>query len=190
MRALELQPNGRPSGADLAPMGGAYGFLEALRLRGTGSGKVVYAAGVASFDRQRRGIEGELPIANFELLRAGLLLWVNVGQRVACAGTPLASVEEVVLERQTVEMRAPGGVGLVPTDRPPPTYRRGVLYVRGEGFEVAAVVIPREYGSVRAFFGKRPIRYFFREVDVGVVSERDYSGALASVSRLLFELIG
>ncbi|MBO6516732.1 MAG: hypothetical protein JJ975_09290 [Bacteroidia bacterium] len=56
-------------------LGGSYSLFEKLRLGGVGSPKMSYASGLELFDSMKES--RTVLLANFELFKAGLLLWVN-----------------------------------------------------------------------------------------------------------------
>lgn len=182
MKPLSLLPDGRLSKRWLAAYGGEHSLLSSWRMKGTGSGRLVYFSGLPHFDERLRGSEGEVPLATMELLREGLLLRLNVNQRVACAGVALADFHEALLERQRGIHRWYDRHAGVWRES---AYDHGILYLAGAGFEVKAVVLTREYLDVVSFFDKPPLRGRLRIVDVAAEQRADYTEQLVAVIRLL-----
>lgn len=89
MHPLETESTGNLTPAELARFGGTYTFREKLQLGGTGSSKIIYQEGIPTFDELRRGIQNEVAYANFEWLKNGLILRLNINQRLSCVGLTL-----------------------------------------------------------------------------------------------------
>ena len=89
MRLIQTNKNGELAAKDIKYFGGQYSFWEKIRKRGIGSTKIIYDSGIGEFDNLKRNITGEIGFVNFELLKNGLILRLNVTQRFSCIGMKL-----------------------------------------------------------------------------------------------------
>lgn len=105
MHPLETESTGNLTPAELARFGGTYSLREKLQLGGTGSSKIIYQEGIPTFDELRRGIQNEVAYANFEWLKNGLILRLNINQRLSCVGLTLEEIERINLLAYRIKIR-------------------------------------------------------------------------------------
>lgn len=85
---------------DKTYFGGKYGFLERIKIRGIGSPKVIYKSGIPHFDElDDRVVENEIPFANFELMKNGLLIRLNRNLRTRYVGIQLSDYKGVIFQK-------------------------------------------------------------------------------------------
>lgn len=95
---LKLNKKGLINPTDKAAFGGEFSLLDRIRLGGVGSPKMVYENGLAYFDELPAQIVGETPFLNVELLRKGLILRLNHGQRLRAVGVLLSDLTEIAVD--------------------------------------------------------------------------------------------
>jgi|GEM_PF-1212418 len=105
MKKLRINKSGTPLQQDKELFGGDYTMREKLGLSGTGSNKFVYNGGIKEFDKLKRGVEGEVFIVNFELRRSGLIVMLNMNQRLSCVGIFLDEIREINLLAYRIDIR-------------------------------------------------------------------------------------
>lgn len=105
MHPLETDSTGNLTPTELTRFGGTYTFREKLQLGGTGSSKIIYQEGIPIFDELRRGIQNEVAYANFEWLKNGLILRLNINQRLSCVGLTLEEIERINLLAYRIKIR-------------------------------------------------------------------------------------
>lgn len=97
MVEIKADRNGKFSPQAVEFLQGQYTFIERLKRRGVGSSKVVYEAGISAFDNLLRGLETEIAFASFELQKNGLIVRLNINQRLGCVGITLTEIESINL---------------------------------------------------------------------------------------------
>ena len=153
MYPLETDSSGNLTLAELARFGGTYTFREKLQLGGTGSSKIIYQEGIPTFDELRRGTQNEVAYANFEWLKNGLILRLNINQRLSCVGLTLEEIESINLEAYRIKIRRMRWGRLVNK-----IVHRGDFEIVGKsGLKAKFVVIPPFFEGVVRFFSKEEI---------------------------------
>jgi hypothetical protein len=99
MQHFPTTKNGLLSKKQIEAFGGAFSSKGKLLLKGTGSTKLVYIGGVDIFDSVCRETEGEMAFVNFELLKNGLVLRLNINQRQVCAGVKLDEIRSIKIQQ-------------------------------------------------------------------------------------------
>lgn len=105
MIEIKADRNGKFSPAMLAYLTGKYSFIERIRKRGVGSSKVIYESGVMPFDILSRGLVTETAFASFELQKNGLIVRMNINQRLSCVGIESAEIEAINFTAYPVVLR-------------------------------------------------------------------------------------
>jgi hypothetical protein len=105
MIEIKADKNGKLSTEAIEHLRGQYSFRERIKKRGVGSSKVVYEAGVKVFDSLLRGLETETAFASFELQKNGLIVRLNINQRLSCVGIKSEEIEFINLTGYPVEVR-------------------------------------------------------------------------------------
>ena len=153
MHPLETDSTGTLTPAEIDRFGGTYTFREKLQLGGTGSSKIIYQEGIPTFEELRRGIENEMAYANFEWLKNGLILRLNINQRLSCVGLTLEEIERINLLAYRIKIRRMRWGVLVNK-----IVHRGELEIVGSSGLIARFVITPPFfeGMVR-FFSKEEV---------------------------------
>jgi hypothetical protein len=153
MHPLETDSTGNLTPTELARFGGTYSFREKLQLGGTSSSKIIYQEGIPTFEELRRGIQNEVAYANFEWLKNGLILRLNISQRLGCVGLTLDEIESINLLAYRIKIRRMRW-GVLRSK----IVHRGELEIVGTNGLIARFVITPPFfeGMVR-FFSKEEI---------------------------------
>ena len=105
VKELKLNLSGDLTKQQKAYFGGSYPLVDKLRKFGIGSSKLVYKSGIPAFDEVARGVENEMSFVNFELLKNGLILWLNQNQRTKAVGVKLTDVKAIHLVAYRIEVQ-------------------------------------------------------------------------------------
>jgi hypothetical protein len=97
MIEIKADKNGKFSTEATEYLKGQYSFRERIKRRGVGSSKVVYDSGVKAFDALLRGMDTETAFASFELQKNGLIVRMNINQRLSCVGLRSEEIESINL---------------------------------------------------------------------------------------------
>ena len=153
MHPLETDSTGNLTPAELARFGGTYTLREKLQLGGTGSSKIIYQEGIPTFDELRRGIENEIAYANFEWLKNGLILRLNINQRLSCVGLTVEEIESINLLAYRVRIRRMRWGVLVSK-----IVHRGELEIlASNGLKAKFVITPPFFEGMVHFFSKEEV---------------------------------
>lgn len=170
IKKIETNKNGELRTKDIKYFGGKYSFWENLRTGGIGSTKIIYDSGIEEFDKLKRNITGEIGFVNFELLKNGLILRLNINQRFCCLGMKLSELEAInlIAYRIAIEVER---YGIIETK----IVHRGDLEIMSSSGGVKFSVIVREFKSIVNYFKKDEFRGKFNFSISTNPSEEDYS---------------
>ncbi len=146
---LQTNRSGELSKKDLKIFGGAYSFFEKLKKKGIGSPKIIYQSGIAEFDNLKRNVEGETGFVNFELLKNGLILRLNISQRTSCIGMKLNEVEQINLVGYRIILR-----GRYPGISEPKIFHTGDLEIIESDHRINFSVVATKFDGMVDFFRK------------------------------------
>lgn len=104
MIEIKADRNGKFSPAMLDYLRGQYSFKERIKRRGVGSSKVVYESGIKEFDSLSRGLVTETAFASFELQKNGVIVRMNINQRLSCVGIRSEEIELINLVAYRVKI--------------------------------------------------------------------------------------
>ncbi len=104
MKKIRIGKNGELTEEDVDYFGGKYSLWESMKRKGVGSPRIIYHSGIEEFDKLHRGTVGEVGFVNFELLKNGLILRLNISQRINCIGIKLDEIAEINLIGYPVEI--------------------------------------------------------------------------------------
>lgn len=181
MHPLETDSTGNLTPAELARFGGTYTFREKLQLGGTGSSKIIYQEGIPTFDELRRGIENEVAYANFEWLKNGLILRLNISQRLGCVGLTLEEIEHINLLAYRIKIRRMRW-GVLRSK----IVHRGELEIVGtNGLKVRFVITPPFFEGMVRFFSREEIDEKFGHAVSLMPVEEDTDGLLYELLKIL-----
>lgn len=155
MRILKTTPSGHLTRAQITYFGGAYSFWERLTLRGTGSGRLIWAGGLPHFDELTEIAENELSFVNFEIVKNGLILRLNRNGKTRAAGVRLSDIEAIELEAFRVA---------VPIESGPDYYiaYRGALRIVENSGEVCSLhILVQQFESFVKFFERSKLKAKF-----------------------------
>ena len=150
MKPLKTNPSGHLSPKDIIHFGGEYSTLEKIEKGGIGSTKLIYDSGLEAFDKLSRDIPGEIGFVNFELLKNGLILRLNINQRLCCLGVRLSDIERIDLVGYRIEIRQKQLSGQVETKI---VHRGDMQIVERSGTSKFSVVV-REFESIVNYLSK------------------------------------
>jgi hypothetical protein len=105
MIEIKADRNGKFKPEAIAYLKGQYLLIERIKRRGVGSSKVVYESGVKEFDSLLRGMDTETAFASFELQKNGLVVRMNINQRLSCVGIESAEIEAINFTAYSVILR-------------------------------------------------------------------------------------
>jgi hypothetical protein len=97
MKKIELKNDGEMDIRDIKYFGGKYSLLERIKKKGIGSPKIIYESGIDEFDRLNRNVAGEIGFVNFELLKNGLILRMNLNRKYGYIGIRLHELTAINL---------------------------------------------------------------------------------------------
>lgn len=181
MRLLETDSNGTLTPAELAYFGGAYTLREKLQLGGTGSSKIIYQEGIPIFDEFRRGIENEVAYVNLEWLKNGLILRLNINQRLSCVGLTLVEIESINLLAYRVKIRRMHFGILVNK-----IVHRGELeIVDSSGLKARFLITPPFFEGMLHFFSRQELEGRFRYAVSLMPVEKSKDGWLYTLLKIL-----
>ncbi|MCB0515683.1 MAG: hypothetical protein R2798_03730 [Chitinophagales bacterium] len=173
MKKIETDKNGELSTKDSNYFGGKFSIWEKVRKKGIGSPKIIYDSGIAEFDKLKRNVEGEISFVNFELLKNGLILRLNLNQRFSCVGIKLDELIEINLVGYRVKIKRKK-YGKMETK----IVHRGELEFVEINETAKFVVIVREFESLRKYFEKEELREKLRFSISTNPPEKDYGHLL------------
>ncbi len=150
MKIIKLNNKGFVTPQDQSYFGGKYSLLERIRLKGIGSPKIVYESGIPHFDELNTFVENEMPFANFELMKNGLLIRLNRNQVLRYVGLTLDEVLRVRMTGQQVEHTSLAN-GLSNTRYP---YQGRLVVQPMEGEQIVFTVAPLDFKSIVQYFQK------------------------------------
>ena len=181
MRPLETDSTGNLTPAELARFGGTYTFREKLQLGGTGSSKIIYQEGIPIFDELHRGIQNEVAYANFEWLKKGLILRLNISQRLSCVGLTLEEIESINLLAYRVRIRRMRWGVLVSK-----IVHRGELEIlASNGLKAKFVITPPFFEGMVHFFSKEDVVEKFGHAVSLMPVEENKDGWLYTLLKML-----
>ena len=158
LRELNTTPSGALDKREKAFFGGEYGFWAKLRQGGVGSAKLIYEAGIPTFDATDRGVENEVCFVTFELLRNGLVLRLNRNQRLRCVGIRLTELKYIDLVGYPIQIQ-PQGL----SRRETKIVHQGELELTGRnGQRSRFSVITQNFAEVLAYFRRKELAAKFR----------------------------
>ncbi len=111
MFLLNTDGHGKISRANLTSLGGVYPFPERLLRGGTGSPRLIYWSGLPEFDAARRGEREDIGFVSVEELRGGMVLRLNINQRITCVGTSNDRIESIRLLAYRMSVRTHSRLG-------------------------------------------------------------------------------
>lgn len=147
MRILEIIENGVLSIEDTEYFGGRFSLWENLKRGGVGSPKIIYQSGIEEFDKIKRNVEGEIGFVNFELMKNGLILRLNINQRMRCVGLRLDEIEAINLVAYRIAVT---GIGKNKSKN----IFRGELELLDSGNSMKFLVHERDFKGLKNFFQK------------------------------------
>lgn len=143
MKIIRLKNDGNFTLEDLKWLGGKYTFWRRIKKGGIGSGKALYREGIEAFDRIQRGIEGEVCMVNFELLREALVIRANCNNRIAIVGV---RYEDVI----SIQM-----VGYMMRDGTAEIVKQGTLSIlERNGGQLFFSILAKDFDAMTQFFSK------------------------------------
>ncbi|MFN7115156.1 MAG: hypothetical protein ACK4TA_00055 [Saprospiraceae bacterium] len=164
MEIIAVDAAGNISAKVLKQYGGAFTWKAALQMRGVGSPKVIYQAGVAAFDALNAFNENELLFANFEILPQGLLIRINKSQLLKAGILPKKALLQIVLTGFQVALRYRSFAGIVKTK----IVHKGILEIDGQDGQTVRFEVPVSvFKATLQFFQKD----FFQDSFTYVESE-------------------
>lgn len=169
MKPLKTNSNGELTKNDINYFGGQFSFWEKIKKKGIGSPKLIYEAGVEEFNKINRGIQGEIGFVNFELLKNGLILRLNVNQRHSCLGVRLSDVKAINLVAYRIEIKY-RQLGKVISK----IVHRGELEIVEVNGRIMFTIVSRELSGITAFFEKEDFRERFHYSISTNPIEKDY----------------
>jgi len=170
MKVIQTNDHGELRYKDLNYYGGQYSLWEKIKKNGTGSPKVVYESGIEAFDKLKRNVSGEIGFASFELLKNGLILRLNLNQRLSCIGIRLDDIQEIKLIAYKVEINH-GEIGKQKTQ----IVNRGELKIVCSLEDLQFSVIVKEFKGTRKFFSKMEFDDKFHFTTGTNPPEKDFS---------------
>lgn len=179
MRLIQTNINGELTAKDIKYFGGQYSFWDKVRKRGIGSAKIIYDSGIEEFDKLKRNITGEIGFVNFELLKNGLILRLNITQRFSCIGIKLDEIKEINLIAYRIRIEVKRN-GVFETK----IVHRGILEIitLNEGLRFSIVV--REFESIVNYFKRDEfLAKFYFSVSTNP-PEKDYNFLEAAIEYL------
>jgi hypothetical protein len=181
MHPLETDSTGNLTPAELARFGGTYTFREKLQLGGTGSSKIIYQEGIPIFDELHRGIENEIAYANFEWLKNGLILRLNINQRLSCVGLTLEEMESINLLAYRIKIRRMHW-GILRSK----IVHRGDLEIVGtNGLKAKFLITPPFFEGMVRFFSRQELEGRFGYAVSLMPVEEDKDGLLYKLLKIL-----
>ena len=156
-------------------LGEKYSLLEALRLGGSGSPRIVYQAGIPTFDSTDESEAIKPAFVNIERWKEGLLFRLNRQQFQAAAGiryADLQHIELIAFRILTVQRR----LGRITTRI---VHRGELTFVDQVGARCSFTVPTRYFTSTLQFFQHNAFQDWFRYAVSLDPPERD-SGSLAA----------
>jgi len=145
LRKVKTNLSGELLSSEIKYFGGAYSFREKIKMNGIGSPRMIYDLGIPQFDGLERDVANEIGFVNFELLKNGLIIRLNINNRTACVGIRLSEISKIKLK------------GFLFTYNENSVFR-GELTVIGEWGHLANfVVMGQEYNRLFDFFTKRTL---------------------------------
>lgn len=149
MKKIELKNNGEMEIHDLHYFGGKYSLLERIKKKGIGSPKIIYESGINEFDELKRNIAGEISFVNFELLKNGLILRLNLNRRHAYIGIKLDELTTINLVSYRIKIKQ-NKFGKTITK----IVHRGELEIIEQTNKVKFSVIVKDFDGIKKFFQK------------------------------------
>ena len=174
MKTLKTNNSGQLSVKDTIHFGGEYTSWEKVKNGGIGSTKLIYDSGLKEFDKLSRNLPGEIGFVNFELLKNGLVLRLNINQRLCCMGVRLCEINRIDLVGYRIEVKQKQLVGQVVNK----IVHRGDMQIVTQIGTSKFTIVMREFGGI--------VKYFSKVEFIGVFNfsisikppEKDYSHLL------------
>lgn len=170
MKKVETNKNGELNKKDLRHFGGQYSFLEKIKMKGTGSPKIIYESGIEEFDKLKRNITGEIGFVNFEILKNGLILRLNVNQRFSCIGIKLDELNEINLVGYKIKIRARNLQGYLHK-----IVHRGELEFTTTNKTLKFNIIVREFENIKKYFERSELNTNFKFSISPKPAEKDFA---------------
>lgn len=142
MKKLRTKKNGLLTEKDLSYFGGAYSLWEKIKKKGVGSPRIIYQSGIEAFDELYVDTANEIGFVNFELLKNGLILRLNVRQKTSCIGIRLSEIKKIHLIGYPIEVKGNKNV-----------YRGELKIVESESV-LNFSVLTRDFKKITGFFEK------------------------------------
>ncbi len=165
MREIKVNIDGDLTTKEVQYFGGNYSLWQQLKKKGIGSPKLVYRSGIKTFDELKRDIEGEICFVNFELLKKGLILRLNVNQKHKCAGAKFEDIESIHLEAQRIKILVKGKEKIV---------HWGKLEINNNLSKIQLIVRTKDFKSVHQYFKKPEFSNLFESSVSENPPEKDY----------------
>lgn len=152
MKTIETELSGILEEEEKEYFGGTYSFWERIKLKGIGSPKIVYHAGIPEFDALNEYVENENSFVSFEVMKNGLILRLNRTQRLRCVGTRLTDLESIHLTAYKIELRRAKLL-----NSPSRIVHMGVLeIIELDGTHCSFRIFTQSFDDLLKFFNKPP----------------------------------
>ncbi len=178
MKLIKLNNNCELSSKDVRFFGGHYSFFEKVKMDGIGSPRIIYDSGIEAFDQIKRDVAGETSFVNFELLKNGLLLRLNVNQRLACIGLRLIDIKEINLfgYRLEIDVRYSADARVV---------HYGELEIITTNGNLKFTILVNAFESILNYFIKKGLTEKFSFLEMSKPPEKDYWYLVALIDKLI-----
>jgi len=154
LKTIETELSGILEEEEKEYFGGTYSFLERIKLRGIGSPKIIYHAGIPAFDVLNEYVENESSFVSFEVMKNGLILRLNRTQRLRCVGTRLTDLAAIKLIGYKIEFKRRGW-----NDLPNRIVHMGILEIEElDGSHCTFRIFTQNFDDLLRFFKKTPFR--------------------------------
>jgi hypothetical protein len=169
MKKIKTNKNGELTNKDIRYFGGEYSFWEKVKKRGVGSPKIIYESGIEEFDNLKRNVEGEIGFVNFELLKNGLILRLNLNQRFGWIGMKIDELKEINLIGYRIKIKQ-RRLGKIETK----IVHRGELELIEKNETLKFNVIVREFNGIKRYFERSELKTKFKFSISTKPPEKDY----------------
>lgn len=157
MIEIKVDKNGKYKPEVIEYLKGQYSFRERIKRRGIGSPKVVYESGIKEFDSLNRGLVSETAFASFELQNNGLIVRMNINQRLSCIGIRTEEIEQINLVAYRVNIRQK-----IALRRKIKTIHRGELEIILINETLKFAVRELEFRDILKYFSEADFNEIFR----------------------------
>lgn len=97
MKLLKLNHHNNINFLDLEFLGGSFTFIEKIKLRGTGSPKLIYRSGIEAIDKSLTTHSNKINYVNFELFKNGIVIRYKNDTKSIGIGIQINEIERIVL---------------------------------------------------------------------------------------------